>query len=77
MPLTAYRRQYAGFVRGGQPVLYVNAITDWPDDWRKRAVRPCDGGPKSFGAVFDVRGGAFDSFVFNGEFTGPMEGGGW
>jgi len=77
MPLTAYRRQYAGFVRNGQPVLYVNGIADWPDDWRRRAVRPCDGGPKSFGAVFDVRGGAFDSFVFNGEFTGPMEGGGW
>lgn len=77
IPLTAYRRQYAGFVRNGQRVLYVNGIADWPDDWRRRAVRMCDGGPKSFGAIFDVGGGTFDSFVFNGEFTGPVEGGGW
>ena len=65
-----YRRQYAGFYRNGQRVIYVNAIGDWSDSWRTRMVNICDGSTISFGAVYNPAAGRFDWFMFNGPFNG-------
>ena len=67
-------RQYAGFLRHGRPVIYVNGIglrggareLELGQDWRSRFVNICDGGRGFFGAVYDIQKDAIDSFVFNG-----------
>jgi hypothetical protein len=66
--------QYAGFFRNGHKVVYVNAVgRGFVDDgWRSRAVRICDGGLLSFGAVLDLDSDKVDSFEFNGTMTGPI-----
>jgi hypothetical protein len=79
--LQDYRRQYFGFWRKGEQVLYVNAVASDPseegnEDWRTRAFSMCDGGTRSFGAVFDLSGQTFDSFYFDGSYAGPLPGGG-
>jgi hypothetical protein len=62
-----YMRQYAGFLRNGRKVLYVNGtFVRATRPWRTVAARMCDGATKSFGAVFDFDRDAFDSFEFNG-----------
>ena len=59
--------------------MYVNAVPvdATESDWRNRAVKMCDGGILSFGAVFDVDLGGFDSFYFNAALSGRLGGGGW
>ncbi len=76
---TSYLRQYAGYWRNGKRVLYVNAVAGGPGggEWRSQAVSMCDGGTRSFGAVFDLDHRSFDSFYFNGAFSGRLPGGGW
>jgi hypothetical protein len=59
----AYSRQYAGFLRDGHRVLYVDAGPSVL----------CDGGAESFGAVFDLEKDAFDSFSFSGLVTGQLK----
>jgi len=59
----AYSRQYAGFLRDGHRVLYVDAGPS----------AMCDGGASSFGAVFDLERDAFDSFSFSGRADGPLK----
>jgi hypothetical protein len=70
-----YHRQYAGFLREGRRVIYVNAVGHEIGeelsgsllgelDTRARVI--CDGGEITFGAVFDPQSGRFDSFAFNG-----------
>jgi hypothetical protein len=80
-------RQYAGFLRNGKRVLYVQGLGRDMDDepgwkafsesWRSRFVSFCDSGRGSFGAVYNLDKGAFDTFVFDGTFAGPLPGGGW
>ncbi|HEY0710412.1 MAG TPA: hypothetical protein VGG33_26640 [Polyangia bacterium] len=67
-----YKRQYVGFERAGRGVIYVNAVSEdalkkepQPEAWKNTAVRLCDGGIASFGAVFDPVSGKFDRFQFN------------
>lgn len=69
-----WNAQYAGFFRQGQKVVYVNAIGGGvPDEgWRKHAVKICDGGLMSFGAVLDLQRDAVDSFEFNGTYAGAI-----
>jgi hypothetical protein len=77
---TSYYRQYAGFLRNGKRVLYVNAVAEeviawWelPDrSWRHNAVLICDGGTLTFGAVFDLEKNDFDSVEFNGTVAGRI-----
>jgi hypothetical protein len=71
-----YKRQYAGFERAGRGVIYVNAVSEdaiskeaRPSAWKETAVRICDGGIASFGAVFDPVAGQFDKFQFNAPFS--------
>ena len=82
-----YYRQYAGFLRDGKRVLYVNAVSiddverppgnSMSHEWRQRIVNICDGGSVSFGAVYDLDKDAIDSFFFNGTVAGRLPGGGW
>lgn len=83
---TRYYRQYAGFLRDGRRVLYVNAVADAVEraagnstlpGWRETLVNICDGGSVTFGAVYDLEKDAIDSFFFNGSFAGRLPGGGW
>jgi hypothetical protein len=70
-----YHRQYAGFLRGGERVLYLNAVAhvDRGDNrFRDEALMRCDGGTSSFGAVFDPAKGFFDSFEFNAGLGGRL-----
>ena len=68
-----WNAQYAGFHRHGRKVVYVNAVADGvAEDWRKRAIRICDGGLISFGAVLDLDRDSVDSFEFNGTVGGPI-----
>jgi hypothetical protein len=66
--------QYAGFFRNGRKVIYVNAVGAAAVDgqWRNRAIRICDGGLISFGAVLDLDRDAVDSFEFDGTMGGRI-----
>ncbi|HYD72593.1 MAG TPA: hypothetical protein VEF55_05610 [Candidatus Binatia bacterium] len=71
-----YYRQYAGFVIGGQRVIYVNGVDDTaiqrapnpnhPFDWRTQPVQICDGGTITFGAEYNPATHRFSNFAFNG-----------
>jgi hypothetical protein len=69
-PQSHYLRQYAGFERRGQRVIYVNAVADAKDTWRKKILDICDGGAIAFGAVFDLSAHRFDWFQTNGPYDG-------
>jgi hypothetical protein len=68
-----YYAQYAGFFRNGHKVVYVNAVGDSVPGWRDHAIKLCDGGVMSFGAVLDLDSDAVDSFEFNGKFAGRVQ----
>lgn len=66
MPLQNFYRQYAGFMRNGRRVIYINAF-QYPDaKWKQQAVVVCDGGPSFFGVEFDVKSQQFTNLAFNG-----------
>jgi hypothetical protein len=69
-PQGDYLRQYGGFERRGQRVIYVNAAANGTDTWRSAAIDVCDGGAMSFGAVFDLTTHRFDWFQTNGPYNG-------
>jgi hypothetical protein len=70
----AWIAQYGGFFRKGHKVVYVNAVGRGftGEGWRDRAIRICDGGLLSFGAVLDLDTDTVDSFEFNHAMTGPI-----
>jgi hypothetical protein len=73
-----YYRQYAGFLREGRRVLYLNGLRrdaadelakfepDSAGQWRSHVVGGCDGGIDYLGVVFDFEAKRFDSLAFNG-----------
>ncbi|MBI3437938.1 MAG: hypothetical protein HY054_04690 [Proteobacteria bacterium] len=71
-PVADYYRQYAGFVVHGRRAIYVNGIArsaveeSLHLDWRTHAFGICDGGPITFGIIFDPEAGEFTQFAFNG-----------
>jgi hypothetical protein len=70
-----WHAQYAGFLRNGHKVVYVNAIGSdglFDQGWRDRAIILCDGGLQSFGAVLDLDRDTVDSFEFNGTVAGSI-----
>ena len=82
-----YYRQYAGFVIGGRPIIYVNGldytlISEERDarrairtpgySWRTHSVDICDGGPITFGVEYDTTTRTFANFAFNGTVGGPF-----
>jgi hypothetical protein len=63
-------RQYGGIVVSGHKLIYVNGFSTDSSlakrNWRRDAVRVCDGGPNFFGVEYDPANGTFTGFVFNG-----------
>lgn len=67
-----YFRQYGGIEISGKRFIYVNAIrhsaigqTKLP--WKSKAIRICDGGDTSWGALYDPAIGSFSQLSVNGQ----------
>jgi hypothetical protein len=66
--LPDYKRQYAGFVQGGQNLILVNATCAGDDlQWQKSPVIVMDGGDCFFRVTYDPASGTFSGFQVNGE----------
>jgi hypothetical protein len=63
-------RQYGGIVVSGHKLIYVNGFSANSSlaegNWRRDAVRVCDGGPNFFGVEYDPANRSFTDFAFNG-----------
>ena len=69
--LSNWKRQYVGIVRGGRRYIYGNYFpADGPNHfnamWREEPMVVCDGGPRFFGAEFDVAAKRITHLDFNG-----------
>ncbi len=68
--LRNWQRQYVGIVRGGRRLIYGNYFplddTNELAQWRKQPMTVCDGGPRFFGAEFDVAAERMTRIDFNG-----------
>ncbi|MFT4249591.1 MAG: hypothetical protein QM581_16405 [Pseudomonas sp.] len=65
----SFDRQYVGIEVGGRRLIYINAfhLPDHSDlDPARTAVRVCDGGAGSWGAVYDPQSGEFSQVETNG-----------
>lgn len=83
-PPERYLRQYVGFERGGERLVYVHGfnegllrMVEGADgqpmlDWRSAVLAPCDAGPAVFGVVYDPRTHAFGRLEFAYGFAGPV-----
>jgi hypothetical protein len=76
-----YFRQYAGILREGKRLIYVNAFAPpnavgpsplGADFWKAEAFLMCDGGPSYFGVEYDPREGRFARIEFNDSSNGPV-----
>jgi hypothetical protein len=71
---SCYRRQYAGILVNGKRQLYVNGfdapceydLPGEPNQWRARALDVCDGGPSSWGLVYDIEASSFLASYYDG-----------
>jgi hypothetical protein len=66
-----YYRQYAGIVRGGRRLIYVNGFLEPPTgagavDWKQAPVIACDGGTSFWGVLYDPDSRTFSQLAFNG-----------
>jgi hypothetical protein len=66
-----YYRQYAGIVRGGRRLIYVNGFLEPPAgadavDWKQAPVIACDGGTSFWGVLYDPDSRTFSQLAFNG-----------
>jgi hypothetical protein len=66
-----YLRQYAGVLREGRRVIYVNAFRRDPfagsaQDWHSTPVILCDGDPGNWGVLYDPGTRRFFRLAFNG-----------
>ena len=65
-PLRSHR-QYAGVIRDGRRLIYVNAFPEpAPPNWRSSPVVVCDGGEGYWGALYDPVLRTFSQLAFNG-----------
>ncbi len=68
-----YFRQYAGVVRGGRKLIYVNGFLHPPVgapeevNWKLQPVIVCGGGTDNWGVLYDPQTRAFSQLAFNGE----------
>lgn len=67
-----YYRQYAGVIRGGRRLIYVNGFPEPPSsgpdaiDWKQTPVIACDGGTSFWGVLYDPESRSFSQLAFNG-----------
>ena len=68
--LTRWQRQYVGIVRRGKRFIYGNYFpvdnTNELARWRQHPLMVCDGGPRFFGAEFDIDAKHITRIDFNG-----------
>lgn len=68
--LEKFKRQYAGVIRNGRKMIYVNLFPNptrtTPVDWTRQVIVVCDGGPKLFGVEYDVEIARFTHIAYNG-----------
>jgi len=65
--ISQYRRQYAGFLRGGRKSIYVNLfLPEYGEQWRSDVVLVCDGGIGFWGVEFDTTSNTFVHVAYNG-----------
>jgi hypothetical protein len=65
--LSQYKRQYAGFLRGGHKTIYVNLfLSESREQWRSDVVLVCDGGIRVWGVEFDTTSNTFVHVAYNG-----------
>lgn len=64
----AYYRQYIGVVVDGKRWVYVNAFWEEgaPSGWKREMEIYCDGGPASWGVLYDPVTGRFEGLAVNG-----------
>lgn len=66
--LPEYKRQYAGIVRAGRQLIYINAFCQTLGiDWQRELVVVDDGGACFFSLIYDPQRGAFTDLLINGE----------
>ena len=66
--LPQYIRQYVGFARDGDLLVFMNAMCSEPTmDWQNHMIYVLDGGSCYFQLVYDVTNDAFVQFSVNGE----------
>ena len=63
-------RQYAGIIRDGRRYLYgsffpADTVRAAPE-WRTKALKICDGGPRVFGIEIDIESRTISHIAFNG-----------
>ncbi len=66
--LPFYKRQYAGFIKGGRNLILVNGMcqVDYLT-WLTRPVIVMDGGDCFFRVIYDPAAGTYSDFEINGE----------
>jgi hypothetical protein len=67
-PIQQSWRQYAGFIRVGRRLIYVNAFPGPLYEggyWKHEAEEVCAGGPAYYGAVYDPQTRTFGEVKFN------------
>jgi hypothetical protein len=71
--VSAYFRQYLGFVVAGHRIVYINGASEAvvklarnADEWKAVAWDVCDGGLSFFGAEYDPRTNTVNNVTFNG-----------
>jgi hypothetical protein len=68
-----FQRQYIGFTRNGQRLIYGNFFSTHEDEpWKRwsfleKPVVVCDGGTNFWGVVYDPKNKQFEEPQFNGE----------
>lgn len=69
-PLSDWRGQYVGIIRDGRRYIYGNFLPvgsgDGPNDWTTKALIVCDGGPRFWGAEFDIAANRIIHLAYNG-----------
>jgi hypothetical protein len=68
--------QYVGLIVGSRKIIYINAFDEFqvnppfieePVDWRKVAMKFCDGGRTFWGLEYDPLTKSFSNMAFNGK----------
>lgn len=61
-PVGAYARQHLGYYRGDRAVVFVNAVSPPPENWRAEVANACDGGAHFWGIEYDLSFERFENF---------------
>lgn len=67
-PLSAYKRQYVGFVAGGKSLIFMNFFCETHGiDWQQELIFVSDGGSCYFELNYEPESGTFSDLSIHGE----------